>query len=557
MIQFGTAGLRGPIASGENGMNTDTVALATLGIATWLGCPHPKNQDTASDVESAPKFVLGYDARHQSDRFARLAAALLAHHGIDVHLFDNLCPTPQLVFAIEAIGAQGGGIITASHNPKTDNGYKVYNANGIQIGSDEAKIIATAMADALQSFTASDKMASQAVFQGKDWGVMYQHYLNRGRIHLIGENQSNAYCQYVHQLWTLPGNPKQIRIVYTPVHGVGGVVLPSILSEAGFTQVMLEPHQSKPNGDFPTAPVPNPELPNVMSLAISYAKQEDADLVLGTDPDADRAVVALKKTDGNYQLLTGNELGALLLQLLIWQAKKQNKDLRRFAIIKSIVTDDFGAALARQNGMEVHTTLTGFKNICGLIPQIQESGKSVLMGYEESIGYAFGERLKDKDGLAACRILAGAAATLQEENLTLWSIYETLRQSLGYYVSQTLNRHLEANEMEQVITAFKSSPIERLNEAHCCCIYDVAVGEKHSRRADGRWETSSFDFPNQNLLIFEYEDGCRLALRPSGTEPKLKCYCQAHDMDEQTAISKLDCLVKAVESKLLPWQKNT
>lgn len=540
MIEFGTAGLRGLMADGPDGINDETIRLAAAGVAAWL------QTETAHPAPDAPRgVVVAHDTRHGSEHFARLTASVLAGHGIPVWLFPDYQPTPVGVFAIRRLNAAAGIVITASHNPRAYNGFKVYDSSGIQIGSAAADRIRSGMLAAAQPSPPDTGGNPEAPRQRAN---------QTAAIRFIGGDLTSAYCTALQDLWQLPGDTAGIRIVYTPVHGTGGHLMQRILTGCGFEQFIPVQEQMEPDPDFTTAPEPNPEQPAVLERAARLAAEQRADLVLATDPDADRAAVMLPDGTGRYIPLTGNETGALLLHLLLMQADAAGTRPDRPVLVKSVVTDDFGAAIAQAAGLEVVETLTGFKNICGVIPALSEAGKTFIFGYEESIGFAFPDAVRDKDGLAACRILAGAAATLKSEGKTLYQALARLRQQHGFYQSNPFSLTFEGaagqTAVEQITAHFRTLPIRRLGSAFLKQVQDFDAQTDTRYNENGAVKTTPLRQPRQNLLRCFLTDGTWFAVRPSGTEPKLKFYLYTRAADAQTAVSRSEILRRLISEAI-------
>ncbi|MGI6077322.1 MAG: phospho-sugar mutase [Fastidiosipilaceae bacterium] len=523
MIHFGTAGLRGQMIPGSDGINNDTIVWATFGIATWLNQTYTQS----SDHKTPTGVVIAHDTRHNSSSFAEIAANVLVSQGIPVYYFDKYQPTPVLVYTIRRLNCAAGIVITASHNPKEYNGYKVYNADGIQIGDAEAAMIRSGMAEAADQVSATD-----LVF--KSWNELPD-------AQPVASRQLDSYHEYINNLWQLPGKTTDVNIVYTPMQGTGGRHMIEILAKSGFSNLHPVSSQFEPDPDFSQVTSPNPEQPGALDEACRLASSQKTDLILATDPDADRAAAVIMDQNRKPVILTGNELGAMLLYGLLYQFTELNTQPAHPVLVKTVVTDDFAATIARAAGFEVVNTLTGFKNICGTIPDLQAAGKDFVMGFEESIGYAFFDDVRDKDGLAACRILAGMAATFMEKNMTLFDVYKKLRDTYGFYISRPFSHYCPGSDgpqlAQRIVDAFRQNPpliigdgnLQRLEDFKTQKIYyfDQKIGE-----------TSRISHPQQNLLRFFYDNGNWFALRPSGTEPKLKFYLYTVDHDLTRATEK-------------------
>lgn len=528
---------------GPDGINDGTIRLAAAGVAAWL---QTKAAHSAPDAPNAPSgVVVAHDTRHGSEHFAGLTADVLAGQGISVWRFADYQPTPVGVFAIRRLNAAAGIVITASHNPSAYNGFKVYDSSGIQIGSTAADSIRNGMLAAARTVLPNTEANPDTLQQRATQTVA---------IRFIGDDLTAAYCTAVQNLWQLSGDTAGTRIVYTPMHGTGGLLMQRILTDCGFEQFIPVPEQMSPDPDFTTSPEPNPEQPAVLERAARLAAARQADLVLATDPDADRAAVMLPDGTGRYIPLTGNETGALLLHLLLKQADATGVRPDRPVLVKSVVTDDFGATVARSAGLEVLETLTGFKNICGVIPALADAGKTFVFGYEESIGFAFPGTVRDKDGLAACRILAGAAATFKKEGRTLFQVLMQLRQQHGFYQSNPFSLSLDGPAgkaaVEQITAHFRTLPIRRLGSAVLDRVQDFDTQTETFYNKNGAVQTAPLAHPKQNLLRCFLTDGTWFAVRPSGTEPKLKFYLYTRAADAETAASRSAALRRLISEAI-------
>ncbi|MFN4268828.1 MAG: phospho-sugar mutase, partial [Fervidobacterium pennivorans] len=402
-LEFGTAGLRGKIGAGTNRMNIYTVGKATQGLAEYI---LSRGEDYAKRG-----VVIAYDVRRMSKEFARTTAQILAANGVQVYLFDDIRPTPILSYAVRHLKTASGIVITASHNPPEYNGYKVYWEQGSQIMDDVAKPIE-------ENIRKIDDF-------GKIKKMDFDEAISKGLIKIVGKEIDEAYFEKVLGLSLNDENiDKNISIIYTPLHGTGGRFVRYILTKRGFTNFTIIPEQEEPNGEFPTVEYPNPEDLKAFDLALKYAKEKDADLILATDPDADRNAVMVKH-NGDYVPLNGNQTGALLIEYLLSQRKEKGLLPKNGIIIKSIVTGDLGKLIAKQYGVETFETLTGFKNICGLENMLEDK-YSFQFGYEESIGYVTGNFVRDKDGVMMSMLISEMAAYYKKQGKTLVDVLESL-----------------------------------------------------------------------------------------------------------------------------------
>lgn len=543
MIKFGTAGLRGLMVPGLDGLNDYTVALATLGISAWL--KHIKN--------GPGKVVLAYDTRHHSQEYATLASKILVNEGHEVFIFNTYAPTPLLAYSIRPLDCDCGIVLTASHNPKDYNGYKVYAADGIQIGADTADFVAKAMLEA---------KSNTKYFNGESCLHDYINTLKEAKY--VALEIVNNYLRDIQTLWpvnNVTANFKQakkdLHIVYTPVHGTGAKYFLPLLNNAGFEKITIVPEQKEPDATFKTAPQPNPEYPQVLELAIKLAKETSAELVLASDPDADRAACALVDEKGKWHILSGNEIGALILAVKLENALANGKICTSAdVLVKSVVTNDFAATIALANGLSVKETLTGFKNICGTIPELKKDGKSFFMGYEESIGYAYPDFVRDKDGLATCYLLAMAASTYKANNSSLWQFFSNLREKYGYFLSAPFNIVNDSPEgvsiIKGIVEKFRQNIPLKMAGAKLAYMEDYLA----LTRTYFNWLSTTeaepshvfeLDLAKQNLLKFRYENGLTVSVRPSGTEPKLKFYIDVVQASEIKAQSILEQATKEVK----------
>ncbi|NGQ96796.1 phospho-sugar mutase [Brevibacillus sp. SYP-B805] len=514
-LQFGTAGLRGIIGAGTNRINLYTIRRATHGFARYL-----LRQDEANKAKGV---AIAYDSRHHSADFAREAAGALACCGIKVYLFEEMRPTPMLSFAVRHLGAAGGIVITASHNPPEYNGYKVYNEHGGQI----AEAAAEEIWQEISAITDELALPTLPVEEG----------LRQGLIQLIGEEIDQAYQSRLSALLLNREAVRQagdrLRIVYTPLHGTGLVPVERALRESGLTNLAIVREQAVPDPDFSTVSSPNPEEPQAFALAIRQAAEREADLILGTDPDADRLGVAVRDARGEYPMLTGNQLGALLLHYLLEQRQAQGKLPKNGIAIKTIVSSELGRAVADAYGIRMAETLTGFKYIAEKIAEYERSGTfTFLFGYEESYGYLIGDFVRDKDAVQAAQLTAEMAAAYKANGMSLLDALERLQARFGYYTDLQHAFTCKGKEgvemIKRVMQALRNTPLSEIAGLTVQAIKDYL----HS--IDG--------LPPSNVLKYILSDGSWFALRPSGTEPKMKLYISTVDATAERSRQKAEAL---------------
>lgn len=496
-IVFGTAGLRGICGAGRNRMNVLTVGRATQGIADYI---------LSSGEDPKKGGVIAYDCRYFSKEFSELAAEILTGNGIRVYLFHSLRPTPELSYAIRMLGAVSGINMTASHNPKEYNGYKVYWKDGAQISGE----ISDGMLQKIEALDFFDPFSRLPLKEAEE----------RGLLTMLGEEMDRSYLNYVKSLAQRDGESldKSLVIVYTPLNGAGSLPMERLAKERGFTNFLLLPEQKDPDPEFTTVPYPNPEDPIAFSYAEKLGKEKGAELLIATDPDADRMAIEVSDGKGGYLFLNGNKTGALLIAYLAEARKEKGLLTEKEAMIKSIVTGDFGRAICERNGIRVFEALTGFKNICGRIPELEEKGYQYFFGYEESIGCAPGEKVRDKDGISAAMLVMEMAAWLKKQNKSILDYLEELYQTYGYYeegqVSLVLKGEEGQEQIGRIMEAFRQTGKE-IGSLKIEQIIDYQNGYE--------------EIPPQNALKFILTDGSWFAARPSGTEPKIKFYYYSWD----------------------------
>lgn len=539
-LVFGTAGLRGLMGSGLNRMNVYTLATASAGIAKWL-------LDTYGEEACRTRgVVMGYDTRLHSSHFALVGSLVFAAYGIHVHLYPQYCATPLLAYAIKPLTALAGLMVTASHNPKAYNGYKIYGADGIQIGSEEANAIAKRISEHYAMISFEEAVAKKL-------------------IHNVSPVIENDYLHDVLGLLRPSKKAEELKIVYTAMHGTGAKYVLPLLENMGFNQVALVEEQIQPDGHFPTAPAPNPEFEKALEYTFKKCQEIDADLALATDPDADRLSLVIKSATAprGYKMLTGNQIGSLLTYFTLCALKEKNALAKNGAMVKSIVTDHLGAEIAESFGIHAEECLTGFKNICGKIREFEEKNSyKFLFGYEESIGYAFNPNVLDKDGISAALLMASAAAFYREQGKSLEEVLNELYEKFGTHVAYTENLVREGKKgmdfMQYMMENYRKVYPEEitLSETQKAEIFrteDFLTGQAFLLKKDGETrlsESYSFNFERSNVLRYTFTEGLWYALRPSGTEPKLKIYFHAKGQTEVEAFEKLASLKANVMEKI-------
>ena len=526
-LEFGTAGMRGILRLGSNGMNEYTVGRATLGLAGYV-CACKKQREGVA---------ISYDSRHRSREFACLAAQILAYHGVHSYLCSELRPVPLLSFAVRHYHAFAGIMITASHNPKEYNGYKVYGQDGAQLSLEPA-------ADMLS------RIEKESYFGIKS--MDFDTAVSRGLIQLVGEDLDDAYFEAVLPLIDKKtiAACRDIKIVYTPIHGSGCKPVCRAFKELGLTGVQLLEAQAQPDGDFSTVKSPNPENIEALSMAIDYAKKTGARLVVGTAPDCDRVGVAVRDKNGDYVPLTGNQLGCVLLDGLL-KAKKEAGTLPKNGVfIKTIVTSELARAVAQSYGVETVEVLTGFKFIGEKIKEYEQTGEhTYLFGFEESYGYLVGTHARDKDGVVTCMLLAQTACGLAAQGKTLLDGLEDIYARLGYWKEKTISFTLSGMEgiarIKDTMARLCSERIESFGSRRVKAVRNYNTGVRTDLCNNSE---SLLDLPKSNVLYYELEGGWA-CVRPSGTEPKLKVYLAVKEQnaaEAQTALEELEKSVRAV-----------
>jgi phosphoglucomutase len=516
-LEFGTGGLRGIMGVGTNRMNVYTVGMATQGLSNYL-----KQQFVGQSI----KVAVAHDSRNNSPLFAKSVADIFAANGFEVYLFDALRPTPELSFAIRHYGCQSGVVITASHNPKEYNGYKAYWADGGQvIAPHDTNIIAEV-----------EKIRSieDVLWTG-----------NSQNIKTIGTETDEVYTDKILKLSLSPeaiAHHKDMKIVYTPIHGSGVKLVPMIFGKLGFTNIIHVPEQDISDGNFPTVQSPNPEESAALGLAIKKATKTGAELVLATDPDSDRVGIAVRDNEGEFVLLNGNQTGSVLIYYLLRRWSETGKIEGKEYIVKTIVTSELMPEMAAKFGVSCYDVLTGFKFIADIIQQ-KEDKETFIGGGEESYGYLAGDFVRDKDAVMACALIAEAAAWAKEQGKTIYQLLCDIFVEFGLYHQSLLSLSRKgksgAEEIKQMMTSFRNNPPRQLGGSDVVCLKDYELRQTNYIQ-DGRQE--KIDLPKSNVLQFITIDNTKVTVRPSGTEPKIKFYFEvrgkldkAEDFKKETA----------------------
>jgi len=498
-LEFGTGGLRGIMGVGTNRMNKYTVGAATQGMANYLKINFP-------DLDII-KVAIACDSRNNSEYFAQITADVFSANGIKVYLFDALRPTPELSFAIRHFGCQGGIVITASHNPKEYNGYKAYWDDGGQLISPHDKNVITEVLKI--------KDISDVKFDG-----------NKDLIEIIGEDVDKVYLENIHALTLSPDaikRQKDFKIVYTPIHGTGYPLVPRALKMFGFEQVHIVEEQAAPDGNFPTVKSPNPEESAALELAMKKAIEIDADLVMATDPDADRVGIAIRKGD-EMILLNGNQTASLLIYYLLTKWNDNGKLTGNEFIVKTIVTSELLVKIAEKYNVEYSDVLTGFKFIADKIKSL-EGEKTFIGGGEESYGYLVGDFVRDKDAVIACAMIAETAAWAADKGISLYDLLMDIYLQFGLFkeklISVVRKGKAGAEEIQEIMNGYRLEPPTSLNNSKVVVVKDYLTGISKNMQTGIE---ESIDLPSSNVLQFFTEDGGKVTVRPSGTEPKIKFY---------------------------------
>ncbi|MBX4258612.1 phospho-sugar mutase [Clostridium estertheticum] len=529
-LEFGTAGLRGKLGAGLNRMNIYIISRATQGLADYIKEYGKEYMDRG--------VAIAYDCRHYSVKFAATAAQVLAANGIKAYLFEELRPTPELSYAVRTLHTAAGIVVTASHNPKEYNGYKVYWEDGAQILSSTAKGIT----EKIKSITDFSTIKVMDIEEAK----------KKGLIVILGKAMDDEYMEKVKGLAIRDNIDKDIKIVYTPLNGTGNVPVRRVLKERGFTNIIVVPEQEKPDPDFTTVGYPNPEDVKAFKYARALGKKEGAELLIATDPDCDRLAIMVRDTLGEYVAFNGNQTGAILIKYVIEGMKENGTLPKNAAIVKSLVTGDLGRAIATKYGVETFEVLTGFKNICGKVNDFKKDNSfEFIFGYEESIGYVAGTFVRDKDAVIASMLLCEAAAYYKSKGKTLLDILNEIYVEFGYYRENLISLVLEGIEgqerISRMMVEYRKDYLLTIGSSKLTKFIDYEV-EKSYDILNNTEEPSGIE--KSNVLKFYFDDDSWYAVRPSGTEPKIKIYMYSKGKTLKAAEEKLVEMEDVIIAKL-------
>ena len=499
-LEFGTGGIRGTMGPGTNRINKYTLGSATQGLCNFLLKKYP---------DEKIKVVVAHDSRNNSDLFARITAEVFSANGIHVYFFKELRPTPELSFAIRHLGCRSGVMITASHNPKEYNGYKAYGADGGQFTSPDDLMV-------------MDEVAAIASVDDVQFTRM------DANIEFIGDEIDQLYLDKITELSVSKDaieRQNDLKIVYSPIHGTGITLVPKALKRFGFTNITIVEEQATPDGNFPTVIYPNPEEKEALTLALAKATEIDADLVLATDPDADRVGIAVKNDDGEFILLNGNQTGSLLINYMLTVWEEKGKLTGNEYIVSTIVTTKLIIDIAKEKNVSFYETLTGFKWIGAIITELQGK-KTFIAGGEESYGYLVGELVRDKDAVISCAFIAEMTAYYKDKGSSLYQAMLAMYQKYGFYkeklVSITKKGKTGAEEIREMMVRFRTNTPVSLGGSRVATLKDYELG-KETDMSSGN--SKKLNYPKSDVLQFITEDGSIISARPSGTEPKIKFYC--------------------------------
>ena len=530
-LEFGTAGLRGVIGVGTNRMNKYTVGKATQGLANYILEQGTENKGVA----------ISYDSRRMSKEFSMQTALILNANGVKTYLFENLRPVPELSFAVRELGCTAGVMITASHNPPKYNGYKVYWDDGSQIVSPRDKDI-IAKVRAVESYSEIKETTKEEAEK-------------KGLFNIIGKEMDDKYLNILKSKVLNPEimkkQGKELKVVYTPLHGTGNTIAQRLLNELGLENVYVVPEQKEPDGNFPTVSYPNPEDKKAFKLALELAQNVDADVVLATDPDADRlGIFAKDAKTGKYMEYTGNMSALLIAEYRISQMKEKGILPSNGMLITTVVSSELAKAIAKNYNLECIEVLTGFKNIGAVMKKAEENkDKTYVFGFEESYGCLIGDYARDKDGIAAVMALCEAACYYKEHGKTLWDAMEDIYKKYGYYKETQVSIVLEGSEgatkIKEMMTNMRNTPVEKIGDYKVLTFKDI---EKDIVKNMLTGETTKTGLPKSNVLYYALEDDAWCCVRPSGTEPKIKLYMGVKGTSDEDANQKLEDLKEAMQA---------
>ena len=534
-LEFGTGGMRGEIGAGTNRMNIYTVRKASAGLAAYI--------EEAGKEAMKRGVVIAYDSRHMSFEFAMEAAKTLATKGIKTYVFNELRPTPELSFAVRHLQAFAGIVVTASHNPPEYNGYKVYSSDGAQLPPSIADVVISKV----------NEIENELHITVHDETKLKE----QGLIKMVGEEVDS---KYIEKLVTISENPAiseevDLSIVFTPLHGTANKPVRDAFRALNYKNVQVVKEQELPDPEFSTVKSPNPEEKSAFELAIKVGKESNADLLIATDPDADRLGIAVKDQTGEYVLLTGNQTGALLLEYLLSQKKDKHTIPANGVVLKTIVTSELGRKIASSYGIDTIDVLTGFKFIAEKMKEYDATGEyTFLFGYEESYGYLIGDFARDKDAVQAAVLAAEAAAFNKKKGLSLYDALLAIYEKYGYYLeglrSITLKGKEGAEIIQQTLASFRENPLEALGSLKVTAVEDYLAGV----RTDNKGQEQVIDLPKSNVIKYIFDDGTWICMRPSGTEPKVKFYFGINSPSLEGSRQKLTAIenefMKIIDEKI-------
>ena len=515
-LSFGTGGMRGVVGVGTNRLNIYTLRKANYGYGVYL-----------KSKSDSPSVVIAHDNRHMHDEFTAESARTLATLGVKVYLFKTLTPTPTLSFAVRYKEATGGIVITASHNPPKYNGYKIYDEKGCQLVPELADIVIGNIANAPDPFEFEPKPFDELV--------------SCGMIEYLGDDVDDAYLSNVKSIQLMPELDKSnLKVIFTPLHGTSARLGKRLLDEVGYNIIPVS-EQMVADPNFSTVKSPNPEVMSAFDLSLEYARRHDADICIATDPDADRVGLAVKLRDGSYKLLTGNQTGALLIYYIVNNSKLPEKGM----VYNTIVTSSLGANIALSKGLEVYSTLTGFKFIGEQAALIENTDKKFVFGYEESYGYVIGDFVRDKDSLQALIMCSEMAAFYKHQGKNLWEVLNEVYEEYGYFLEQTVNIELEgsagAKKIQRIMDYFRTHEFESFGEFRVYAKEDYNLSK---RVCEG--VTTELVLPKSNVIKYISKENEWAVLRPSGTEPKLKVYFSVKGNSHENALEKIEAFKKSM-----------
>lgn len=527
-LDFGTGGLRGIIGAGTNRLNIYTIGKVTEGLSNYLIKKYKENISVA----------IAYDSRHMSYEFAEFAARVFCGNNIKVYIFDSLTSTPILSYAVRELSCKAGIVITASHNPKEYNGYKVYNESGVQITDKAAEEILYHIS-LIKDFDDIKKISKNEVLKNR-------------LLNYIGEDIYSSYLQKVKNVTIrkrlIKENSEELNIIYTPLHGAGNIPIRRLFKELGYKNTFVVKEQENPNGDFPTAPYPNPENPTVFNIALEMAKEINPDIILGTDPDCDRIGVMAKYNTEEYKLLTGNEIGVLLSHYILTSLEEKKELPSNGVIIKTIVTTDMVKPIGEEFGIEILEVLTGFKYIGELIEELKI--KEFIFGFEESYGYLCGDFVRDKDGIIGAMLVCEMALYYKTKGISLYEALTKLYEEYGYYKEELISLEFNGiegvNKINNIMNSFRKD-ITRIDNHNVKEIEDYKLGFAKTLENNN---IKNISLPKSNVIKFILEDNSWIVIRPSGTEPKIKIYISARGNSLKSCEENLDSLKQYVMNKL-------